>query len=204
MRVSARQATRLAAVVFALWCSIGCAGATLFNVSMNTSGLNGITGLLVFDYIDGGPPDNFVNLGPVAGNGPYQFGPDFGEVQISFTFGSLLTFSFTTTDKPPDGGSNPDSFSFFILDASGQDFLVTTSDLTGSNALFVYAIGVGPDGLAVYTPDQAGVSIQVAAAPEPGSLALLAIAFAALGWLSPVRSRRRLRLSATALQTARR
>lgn len=192
-----RRCLGVSALTFALGCSNGGAGASVFNVSMNTSGLSGTQGLLVFDFVDGGPPDNLAHLGNLSGDGtpgtatgfgsvtggnPWSFGALFGELQIAYTFGSVLSFSFSTTDDSPEGGSFPDSFQFFILDATGSDFLVTTSDPTGSNALFLDSIGIGADGVSVYALDQEDVTIQVAAVPEPNSPALLGIALAALAF----------------------
>src|SRR5205823_9749472 len=97
--------------------------------------------------------------------------------------GTSMSFSFTTTDNPPDPGSFPDSFSFFVLDSSAVFPLITTNAPGGSDALFEFDItGLGANSLNVYTPDQSGFSIQVSAPggiPEPGSLALLAAGFSA-------------------------
>ena len=111
----------------------------------------------------------------------------FYELQVPFSaIGTTLSFSFTTTDNAPEGGSFPDSFSFFMLDPDTGLPLFPTSD--PSAALFLVSIqGIGPcgEGLCVYPPDPAilGFSMivmPVTPAPEPGTLALLAAGFGAL------------------------
>jgi len=181
----------------------GAAVSAVFNVTVDT-GLSGSPGILVFDFIDGGPPDNSVILsaivsdgiqgstsitGNVFGAGPWIFsdtGPSFfNELQIPFNpMGSLLSYSFTTSDNLPDPGPFPDSFSFFILDTDGVTPLITTDDPTGANSIFLYSLGQGGQGLLVYTADQTGFSIAVipqpSAVPEPGTLALLVVGIMAL------------------------
>jgi hypothetical protein len=174
------------------------AGPT-FDVTLNTTFLNGTPAVLVFDFIDGGPPSNSVTLskltsdgtqgsqstsGDVTGTGPWTLNDSslFNELLISFNpMGSSLEFSFTTPDIPPDPGSFPDEFSFFILNPD-LSFLITTNEPTGSNALFEYNLGQGARGLTVFALDQQGVSILVTptlTAAEPTSLGLLAMALTA-------------------------
>ena len=203
MRVSL-LGLRWAGLVALLVIGAGPVAASVFDVTADTSVLSGIPGFLVFDFIDGGPPDNTVTLGPltsdgtqgaasisgnVTGTGPWTFsdaGPSaFNELQVPFNpIGTSLSFSFTTTDNPPDPGSSPDAFSFFILGTDLVTSLVTTSDPTGADSIFLYNIGQGPQGLSVYTAIESGFSIQVtpgsAPAPEPGSLALLVAGVVAL------------------------
>ena len=190
----------------ALLLGAGIARAGAFDVTINSPSLFGNPAVLAFDFSDGGPPDNTVTLstltsngtqsstatdGNVSGTGPWTFSDFplsfFNELRVTFDpMGSSVSFSFTTTDNPPDGGSLPDAFSFFILNAdpnANNPFLITTNDPTGANALFLYSIGQGADGLSVFTPDQSNFSFNVApphAAPEPASLALLAVGLAAL------------------------
>jgi PEP-CTERM motif len=184
------------AVTFSLCAS--AAQASTFDVTVNTAVLpRDQQVLFVFDFTDGGLPDNTAKLlnltqagqippATLIGNvsqdtdfGPWTFSDSppslFNELQVAFMpVGSLVTFSFTTSDNPPPSGGTPDGFSFFILDAD-LDFLVTTND--PSNALFLYNIvGPGSDGLNVFVPDQEGFSFAVTPArsvPEPTSLALL-------------------------------
>lgn len=175
--------------------------ATTFNVTINNSGFAGSSATLAFDFIDGGAPSNTVNLsaltsngtqgamsttGSVSGTGPWTLSDSsfFSELLVSFgPLGTSLSFSFSTSDNAPAGGSLPDAFSFFVLDSSASFPLITTNAPGGSDALFEFDItGLGTGGLSVFTPDQAGFSIDVVpvgSAPEPGSLALLAAAFVA-------------------------
>jgi hypothetical protein len=178
--------------------------ALTFDVVVNTTSLNGLDATLAFDFLDGGSPSNTVILstltsdgtqgatsasGDVTGSGPWTFSDlgntsIFNELLVDFTpMGTSLAFSFTTTDNPPDPGSSPDSFSFFVLTP-----LITTDEPLGSNALFLFNLGQGAQGLTVYNPillpDQI-FSIEVTpapGAPEPGTLALLAAGFGAMLW----------------------
>ena len=43
--------------------------ATTINVTINSTALNGVTAVLAFDFIDGGPPDNTVTLSALTSNG---------------------------------------------------------------------------------------------------------------------------------------
>ena len=183
------------------------AHAGAFDVTIDSTPLQGTAAVLVFDFFDGGPPDNTVDLsalssdgtqgattiipaGSITGTGPWHF-PDAGspELQVSFTkLGTFVSFSFVTSDNPADplSGSSPDAFSFSILNPDLSP-LIATDEPLGSNALFLYNIGEGPDGLAIFnpqlTPEQAGFSFVVTPAqsvPEPTSFALLAAGLVAL------------------------
>jgi hypothetical protein len=174
------------------------AGPT-FKVTLDTTFLSGLPAVLAFDFIDGGTPSNSLTLSPltsdgiqgsisttgdVSGTAPWIFSDNslFNELLVSFApMGSSLSFSFTTTDKPPDPGSFPDGFSFFILNTD-LSTLITTDDPLGANSLLQYSLGDGANGLTVFAPDQTGLSIVVTptfSAAEPGSLALVALAFLA-------------------------
>jgi hypothetical protein len=203
-----------------LW-SAGLGALTFDVMMKSSTSFNGSAVTLAFDYIDGGPPDNTVTLsaltlsadwtdgtpvdnppGSVCGLDPTCPPPwtftdaggacSFCELQVPFSaMGTTLSFSFTTTDNPPDGGSSPDSFSFFILDpANGLLPLFPTRDPTGAGALFLFSIG-GPGecglSLCVYPANPAieGFFLSVTPvtpAPEPGTLALLAAGFGAMLW----------------------
>jgi hypothetical protein len=201
MHAQWRRRIGLAAVGGALVICSLCARATTFNVVIDSTGFSASSATLAFDFIDGGPPSNTVTLsaltsdgtqgatsttGSVSGTGPWTFSDAsfFNELLVSFgPLGTSLSFSFSTTDNPPDLGSFPDAFSFFVLDSSATFPLITTNAPGGSDALFEFDItGLGTAGLNVYTPDQSGFSIQVSTpgVPEPGSLALLAVGFGAL------------------------
>jgi len=174
--------------------------ASTIDVTIDTSLLSGVSAILAFDFIDGGPPDNSVTLSPltsdgtqsststtgnVTGTGPWTFsdGSFFSELLVTFNpMGTTLSFSFTTTDKPP-AGAVPDAFSVAVLDASATSPLVTTNDPTGASALFLFDIGQGFQGMTLYRVDQEGVSVSAEPAqpvPEPASAALLLAGAAAL------------------------
>jgi hypothetical protein len=200
-----------------LW-SAGLGALTFNVVVSSSTSFNGLPVTLAFDYIDGGSPDNTVTvfaltlspdwtdgtpvddpLGSVCGLDltcppPWTFTDaggacGFCELQVPFSaMGTTLSFSFTTTDNPPDPLSSPDSFSFFMLDPATGFPLFPTSDTTGADALFLFNIGGAGDcglSLCVYSPAPAieGFSLSVAPvtpAPEPGTLALLIAGFGAM------------------------
>jgi hypothetical protein len=187
----------------ALLLAFGHAHAGTFDITIGTSFLGGSPAVLVFDLIDGGPPDNAVTvdalasdgvqgpistIGNVTGTGPWTLsdagGSFFNELQIPFDpTGASVSFSFTTSNNPPGSGSLPDAFSFFILGLDLLTPLVTTDDPTGADAIFLYSAGKGAAGLSVYAADQSDFSIQVASpqsVPEPGALDLLLAAVMAL------------------------
>lgn len=173
---------------------IGLAHADTFQVSVNTTLLAGTTGSLAFDFIDGGPPSNSVTIfafssngvlgsptltGDAAGSlpGTVTLGDSsfFNEYLTDFKFGATLSFSLSMTDVSPGSGSLPDEFSFYLLDSSAANSVVTTTDPTGANALFA----AGSDGsLSVYSSarETTTVTPSVSSIPEPSSLALVAAA----------------------------
>jgi hypothetical protein len=197
MQFRSRSLTRAGLLGLLLIFHTAAAASAVFNVTVDSTVLSGSPGVLVFDLIDGGPPDNSVILsalvsdgtqgatstaGGVTGSGPWLFtdagGSFFNELQIPFNpMGSSLSFSFTTSDNPPDPSSFADSFSFFILNTDLTTPLITTDDPTGANSVFLYSFGQGEQGLLVYTADQDDFSIAVipqpSVVPEPGTLALL-------------------------------
>ena len=192
------------------------AHATTIDVTLDTTSLSASTAVLAFDFINGGPPDNSVTLsaltgdatqasasatGNVTGTGPWGFsdagGSFLNELLVTFNpMGTALSFSFTTTDHPPAPGSLPDAFSVFVLDSTATFPLITTDDPTQADALFLFNLGQGPEGLTVFTVDQSDFTVNASSAPtpalEPGILALLlagVIALFARGWFARLRIR---------------
>jgi hypothetical protein len=205
-----------AATVVLVVVSSALARATTIDVTMDTSALNGVSAVLAFDFIDGGMPDNSVMLsaltsdgtqfststtGTVTGGGPWTFsdagGSFLNELLVTFNpMGTAVSFSFTTTDHPPAPGSLPDAFSMFVLDSTGTSQLITTDDPTQADALFLFNLGQGPEGLTVFAVDQSGFTVDASSAPipapEPGILALViagAMALFALGRFARLRIR---------------
>ncbi len=188
----------IAAIVALLSVPSALVRAATFDVAIDTSFLNGMQAVVAFDFIDGGtPPDNSVVLSPltsngtqsststtgnVIGSGPWTFsdagGSFFDELLVAFNpMGTSLSFSFTTTDKPPEEGALPDGFSMYVLDSSGLLPLIATDDPTGAGALFLYSFGQGSRGMSVFGVDQQGFTVNATAgpnpAPEPGIPSLL-------------------------------
>jgi hypothetical protein len=131
----------------------------LYDVTLNTSALSGITGALTFDFIDGGPPDNSVSIsifttdgtlgapsstGSVTGTVATGLGMTdasfFNEQQQLMTLGTSISFELDATTNLPAPGSLPDTFSLFLLDPTGTSSLVSTSDPTGADSLLTFQI----------------------------------------------------------------
>jgi hypothetical protein len=84
----------------------------------------------------------------------------------------------------------------FVLDSTGAFPLITTDDPTQADALFLFNLGQGPEGLTVFAVDQSGFTVDASSAPipapEPGIAALLlvgAMALLALGRFARLRIR---------------
>ena len=183
MQARWRRRIGLAAVGGALFiCSLHV-GATTFNVSIDSAGFSGSSATLAFDFVDGGPPSNTVNLSALTSSGTQGAMSTTGSVSGTgpWTFSDASFFNELLVSFGPLGSSI--SFSFFVLDSLAQSALITTNAPDGLDELFAFDItGLRAGGLTVYTPDQSGFSTRVSAPagiPEPGSLALLAAGFVA-------------------------
>ncbi len=167
-------------------------------VTLDTHLLAGSSAQLAFDLIDGGAPSNSLQIsafatdgvlgassatGGVSGQLPGTVNLNdssfFNEYVQALVFGNWLSFVFDSSDLA-SGGSLPDGFSLFVLDANGQP-LLSTADPTGANASLLYSLGEA-QGLQLFQSDLLTISAQPqsTAVPEPGSLALLVIAGLAL------------------------
>ena len=195
------------------------ASAVVVSTTIDTSALNGLAAQLVFDFIDGNPAVNTVTVsgfaapaailgsaspsGGVGGSLPGLV--VFTENTTSFvselvqplTLGASVAFGIDlTTNFDGPSGSVPDSFSFFILNGTGTDFLVVSDDPTGANALFRIDIVGPPDGIerasdfAPHTPAGSPVPVTLALGatgpgtpvPEPGAFALTVVGGVLIGW----------------------
>jgi hypothetical protein len=204
----------VAVVVAALAVGAPKISAAPIKVTVATTGLVGTDVALAFDLIDGGPPPNDVMISSFATDGTLGSSQSTGSVTgalpgtvtlhdsgffteyLQFmTLGNELSFIFDTTGNTPAGGSLPDAFSLFLLDAATLLPLVTTSDPTGANALLLYNIG-DSNPLAIYAGDGFVVTAEpVQVVPAPGTLVLVLTALALLGrvrglrgsWRQPAR-----------------
>jgi hypothetical protein len=186
----------LAIAALAACLGMGVATASPVQVSIDTSALAGTSATLAFDFVEGGPPSNSVTItgfssdgtlgsatltGDVTGTlpgtvtlGDAQF---FNELLQDIVLGSTIAFTFDATGNPPDDGSLPDAFSFFILDPKTLMSLIETTDLTGAGSLLLFSIGSSSP-LEVYGSPQVTITA-VSTVPEPSSALLVLIAMAA-------------------------
>jgi hypothetical protein len=168
-------------------------------VTVDTSALAGTQADLAFDLIDGGPPPNTVTLSGFTTDGTLGASSSTGDVTGAFpgtvtladtsffneylqneTLGTTFQFILDSTNLPADLTSFPDGFALFLLDHATGLSLVTTSDPTGADALFLWSLGTttAPD---LYSSDTVHVTIgPVNPAPEPSTLSLAMIGIAGL------------------------
>lgn len=176
------------------------ANAFSYAVSIDTTQLQGITGAIAFDLIDGdGLVNNTVSIenftsdatlatnfvtGDVSGDlgsGPLDIGDAsfFNEWLQDVTFGSFINFRLTGSANGPFSPV-PDSFSFFVLDSALVPY--PTSDPLGADALFVIDIENADPAVQVFTSSTSTVS--VSAVPVPAGLWLFVSGGAAMLGLS--------------------
>jgi hypothetical protein len=192
------------------------ATATTLSFTIDTAPLAGTGTLLAFDLIGNGTPGNKVTISAFSAHAPIGATIAVGNVIGTFpsavtlddstsffneaavllpTLVSEITFTVTTTDNGPSTMAAPDALSLLFLDPVSGMPLFSTSDPTGSNALFLMNIdGTMAAGLQIYTADANEVTISAVpgagtAIPEPSTLLL---ALLGLGMLALAkRSRRR-------------
>lgn len=189
-------------------------------VTIDTSALNGTTGGVAFDFIsgDGMTLNNMVSItsfstdatligaantvqGSATGDLPSDLtlnDTGFTESFRGLTFGNSLSYTFTTTSNQSAPGV--DEFSFFLTNAANTGTAISTSDPTGSDALFAFDIDGSPAGaMTVFSSSTPGVSFTVAPAaasnvPEPSAYQFIALGLAsvglALGWNNLRRKRK--------------
>jgi hypothetical protein len=163
--VVVRAVRRLACALLALTLAQGASADTLYQVTVDTTGLAGTAGTLAFDFTDGGPPSNQVTIsnlasdgtlggsattGAVSGSAPASFTLSdtafFSELVQGVTLGKQVTFELDATTHAPAAGSLSDTLSFFILDSTGVTnsasalSLISTTDPTQANSLFTLQI----------------------------------------------------------------
>ena len=100
---------------------------------------------------------------------------------------AAFTLNVSTNFATP---GSPDEFAFFLPNAAGTGSLVSTSDPSGSDALFTIDMDGTSSGTlnsyAINTPGvRYSVVLQPTATPEPGALALFAgIGLSGMGFLA--------------------
>jgi hypothetical protein len=185
------RALAIAALTTCLGITVATASA--IQVTLDTSALAGTAAQLAFDFIEGGTPSNSVTItgfstdgtlggatltgdvtGALPGTVTLSDSNFFNEYLLHIALGNSISFTFETTDNPPDDPSfPPDSFSFFLIDPTTGLSLIETSDPTGANSLLLYSIGVASP-LRVYDSDQVTISA-ASTAPEPAPALLMLV-----------------------------
>ncbi|CDH44513.1 hypothetical protein BN874_170036 [Candidatus Contendobacter odensis Run_B_J11] len=197
-----------------MWAGPTPAHATTLQFSLNTAALNGTAASLAFDFIgnDGLAGNNTVVVsnfytsgtlgnnsfsGGIAVTHPSPPGPFpvtltdsgfFNEFLQELTLGDTVSFTLNLTEQlASSGSSTPDSFSFFLLDASLLP-LFATSDPLGADALFAVDINGTPSGTR-YLFNYAGTggtpvtwTLEPVAVPLPSTALLVGVGL--LGWVA--------------------
>ena len=184
--------------------------AISYQVSIDTSALEGAPFALVYDLIDGGTPANAVTISDFVTDGTLgevsTVGGVFGGLPWGFTLidtefffneyahvistSTNITFRFTTSSNGPAPGSVSDTFSVFLLDIESGTPLFDTSDPVGAASLFTFQIDDGLGLLSVYSPmPPSGVRWTVTAVPEPDAAWLFLCGLLAVIFLTAQRAR---------------
>jgi hypothetical protein len=180
------------------------AGIINGSVSLDTSGLSGIfeLGFVLIDGSGTGDANNTVTLGnfgfgggsagtvdtlatTAGASGDFASGVTivdsefFNEFAQTFTAGTVLTFDFGLTTNV-DAGGTPDQFSLALFQSDGTP--IPSSDASG--ALFVANIDSAQPAFLGFETELTPVPIVTfaASAPEPSTVALLALALTAMLW----------------------
>lgn len=187
---------------------VPCAFSDSLAVSIGTSALSGTSGTLAFDFIDSdGLVNNSVSVinfasdatlssgistgavnGALPGTVTLSDAGFFNELLVPAVFGSSISFTLDYTNA---AGAPPDSFTFFLLDATAFNSLVTT-DLLGDALLEVDMTGGSTGSVFLASTIIPGVTISLGSGPppppptvpEPASLPLIVTAGLATGLLS--------------------
>ena len=169
---------------------------------------------LALNFIDGGAPDNRVDVNGFSGDGSLgtvstqgdvvgdlstgfrlQDSSFFNELLLSFTGGDSLSFQFEASAMAPGIGAFADAFSLYLIDLVTGATLFDTTDGSGANALFLQVVDGSDSGLLnVYAAGQApGVQWSVqpvgtpGTVPEPSTLAAVLLALLLLAACGAVR-----------------
>jgi hypothetical protein len=180
---------------------------SIYDVTIDTSGLSSQDVTLAFDFIaGGGAQNNSVDISKFTSDGVLgAAGPNSGTVSGSLpggvtlttangtsffnenlqhiTLGSTLTFQVDATTVW--GGGAPDALSFFILDSTAAQSLIATSDPTGADSLFFLEADGQPNGhLSVFTTTQGITATLVpSTVPLPAAIWLLLSGLSGVGVL---------------------
>jgi hypothetical protein len=147
---------------------------SLYYTVLDTSGLAGDNGYLVFDFISGGGPANALSISdfttdgtvgassttgtvvPIA-NPPYVIPTElfiddpvssvFNEYQVAFTFDSTIAFFLDGSENAPGPGNSPDELSIFFLASDDATSLITTSDPTLADTLLTLDLDGSANGV---------------------------------------------------------
>jgi len=191
---------RLLSGVALLIAASGTAWSSVVNISIDTTPLQGVTGSIAFDFIDGdGLVNNSVTVrnfstdamtatgsptGDVTGSlqpGPVTLADSsfFNEWLQDLTYGSFINFQLESTANGPFTPA-PDALSVLLLDSALAPY--ATSDPFGTDALLTLEIDSTSPVVQLFT--SAAASASMTAVPAPAAAWLLLSGLAALGGMT--------------------
>ena len=190
------------ALAMLLLAPAGSTRATTIDVALDTAGLSGQSGTVVFDLINTSAASSSLTISNFAGDftangspslqgdasGTIASGfllsdsPDnlfFNEVAAPVNFGTAMGFTLDLSFGTPGSAEFPDELSVFLLTSDESASLITTDDPTGGDSILDYYVdATGTPNLTPYdATDTSGVTISAItqSVPEPDSLALMVV-----------------------------
>lgn len=169
---------------FLLLYTVQAHSATKYDLTIDTSSLQGSQALIAYDLIDGAPGFTSIFLDKPQIDGVF-FGVNstledlnfYNTLEQEITLGNELIVRFSlSSGGVPSNGYLPDSFSIFLLDLFGIP-LINTSDPTGADSLVQWDIGMSDP--SVFNGNLNTSSTITNSVPEPPTILLFIIA-----WLS--------------------
>lgn len=199
---SIKGKNRLAAVLLSAALFSPLANALVIDLTVDTTALNGTSGVLVWDLTNGdGSANNTAVFNSFSTDGALGASNTIGDVsgatlpttiisdtfalnsvEQAITFGNTLSFNITVSENFA-GGLVSDAFTFSMLNSGLTDGVVQTNDPFGLDAIFSVDLNAPNSVFSKYSvlPGGPQVTLSYPAVPEPGILMLFGIGLAALG-----------------------
>lgn len=176
------------ALILGLLAMAGPVSAASYDVKIETSDIAGTDVSIAFDLLAGGASSSSISIVDFATDGTLSLNPTIlggvvgalpGEIALStvdlfneyletIKLGTSISFTFNISGTPPASGATPDGFSFFLLNPIDGLPIFSTSDVTGSDALFLIAIdGTVSGALEVFSNTDVNSSVTWTVTPTP-------------------------------------
>jgi hypothetical protein len=172
------------------------------DVTLNTSGLSGQAGALVFDLNAPSTASSSLTINDFSGDFTPDGSPEFtggasgdivsgftltdsaffNEVAVPVVFGTTASFDFSFSFGTPEPFEFPNELSVFLLTPDLSQSLISTGDPTGADSILDYFVdAAGTSNLSTYDAIDGSVRVIVGSpVPEPSPLALIIVPLAGL------------------------